>query len=403
MDDATPRPGDPFAAVYGCALAVTHIILTNFRSYARGELSAGACPVVLAGANGTGKTNLLEAISLLSPGRGLRGAKLSQVQRKAPADASKLGEENFADGLWAVSAVIARIPGGAWDIGTGLLPVAANAPARRTIHLNGAAAQSADLAALLPMLWLTPAMDRLFLEGASERRRFLDRLVFALDPPHAKRTARYERAMHERLRLLREGVREESWLDGLEETMAEEGSALTAARLCLIEKLNGELQARGAEGTFPCAHLTLQDALADHANDAPRMQNAFAASRERDMQAGRTSVGPHLADLDVRHTLKRADARDCSTGEQKALLISIVLANAWLQKKRHDDIAPLLLLDEIAAHLDHDRRAALFEEILALRSQAWLTGTDRGLFAPLEDHAEFFTIEAGCFVPTERT
>jgi DNA replication and repair protein RecF len=403
MDDATTRPGDPFAVAYGCALAVTGIILTNFRSYARAELRVDASPVILAGANGTGKTNLLEAISLLSPGRGLRGAKLSAIQRKAPADAAKLREEAFAEGLWAVSAVVARNPGGAWDIGTGLLPVAAGARARRTIHLNGAVAESADLAELLPMLWLTPAMDRLFLEGASERRRFLDRLVFALDPPHAKRAARYERAMHERLRLLRDGVRDRSWLDGLEQTMAEEGSALIAARLSLIEKLNGELQARGAEGAFPCAHLTLQDGLAEHASDLPCLQSAFAASRERDAEAGRTNVGPHLADLEVRHTLKRADARDCSTGEQKALLISIVLANAWLQKKRHDGIAPLLLLDEIAAHLDTDRRAALFEEILALRAQAWLTGTDRSLFAPLQNRAEFFAIEAGCFVPTERT
>src|SRR5258707_6675411 len=157
MDDATTRPGDPFAAVYGCALAVTRIILTNFRSYARAELRVDACPVILAGANGTGTTNLLEAISLLSPGRGLRGAKLSAIQRKAPAAASKLREDAFADGLWAVSAVIARSPGGAWDIGTGLLPVAMNAPARRTIHLNGAPPDSADLAELLPMLWLTPA------------------------------------------------------------------------------------------------------------------------------------------------------------------------------------------------------------------------------------------------------
>ena len=208
--------------------------------------------------------------------------------------------------------------------------------------------------------------------------------------------------MHERLRLLRDGVRDRSWLDGLEQTMAEEGSALTAARLSLIERLNAELQARGAEGAFPCAHLALQDALGENAIDAPCLQDALAASRERDAESGRTSVGPHLADLEVRHTLKRADARDCSTGEQKALLISIVLANAWLQKKRHDGIAPLLLLDEIAAHLDSDRRTALFEEILALRSQAWLTGTDAGLFAPLEGRAEFFAVEAGCFVPMER-
>jgi DNA replication and repair protein RecF len=209
--------------------------------------------------------------------------------------------------------------------------------------------------------------------------------------------------MYERLRLLRDGVRDRAWLDGLEQTMAEEGSALTAARLSLIERLNTELVYRGAEGAFPCAHLTLQGTLGENAIDAPRLQDAFATSRERDADSGRTSVGPHLADLEVRHTLKRADARDCSTGEQKALLISIVLANAWLQKKRHDGIAPLLLLDEIAAHLDSDRRAALFEEILALRSQAWLTGTDRSLFAPLEERAEFFAIEAGRLIAMERT
>ncbi|HEY4264822.1 MAG TPA: hypothetical protein VGM72_05850, partial [Micropepsaceae bacterium] len=255
---------------------------------------------------------------------------------------------------------------------------------------------------LIPMLWLTPAMDRLFLEGASERRRFLDRLVFALDSTHAKRATRYERAMHERLRLLRDGSRDRVWLDGLEETMATEGAGLTAARLSVIERLNGELEIRGMEGAFPCAHLSLQDSLQGCANDPARLQSALAASRERDAEAGRTNAGPHLADLEVRHTAKRSDARDCSTGEQKALLISIVLANAWIQKRRRDGIAPLLLLDEIAAHLDVQRRAALFAEILALGSQAWLTGTDRSLFAPLQEHAAFFSIDAGRFVPMER-
>jgi len=401
MDDANSRPGDRFAAADPRALAATRVSLTNFRSYARAELRVDALPVVLAGANGTGKTNLLEAISLLSPGRGLRGAKFSTVQRKAPMEASAAKDDAFADSLWAVSATIARTDG-LWEIGTGLLPSAAGSPARRTLHLNGAPAESADLAELLPMLWLTPAMDRLFLEGASERRRFLDRLVFALDATHAKRAARYERAMHERLRLLRDGSRDRAWLDGLEETMAEAGAALTAARLSAIERLNAELERRGAEGAFPCAHLALADALGEGAIEMPRLQTAFAASRERDAEAGRTGVGPHLADLEVRHTVKRADARDCSTGEQKALLISIVLANAWLQTKRHDGIAPVLLLDEIAAHLDVKRRAALFEEILALQSQAWLTGTDKSLFAPLEACASFFAIEGGRFVKMER-
>jgi DNA replication and repair protein RecF len=261
---------------------------------------------------------------------------------------------------------------------------------------------SADLAELLPMLWLTPAMDRLFLEGTSERRRFLDRLVFALDSAHAKRAARYERAMHERLRLLRDGSRDRAWLDGLEESMGEDGGAMTAARLLVIDRLNGELETRGVEGAFPCAHLALRDSSADAAADPARLQNALAGARERDAESGRTTIGPHLADLEVRHTVKRSDARDCSTGEQKALLISIVLANAWLQKNRNDGIAPLLLLDEIAAHLDIGRRAALFEEILALGSQAWLTGTDASLFTPLHGRAGFFCIEAGHFVPMER-
>jgi DNA replication and repair protein RecF len=405
MDDADRRPGDPFAGQAtrtesACALAVTQVDLTNCRSYARGCLRVESLPVVLAGANGTGKTNLLEALSLLSPGRGLRGAKLASIQRKAPADAAARTDA-FADSLWAVSAVLARLEG-QWEIGTGLLPGNPHAPPRRALHLNGAPAESGDLAELLPLLWLTPAMDRLFLEGASERRRFLDRLVFALDPAHAKRAIRYERAMHERLRLLREGSRDRVWLDGLEENMAADGAGLTAARLLVIARLNGELEARGGEGAFPCAHLNLQDASQESAGYPPRLRNALAAARERDAEAGRTTQGPHLADLEVRHTGKRSDARDCSTGEQKALLISILLANAWIQKKRHDGIAPLLLLDEIAAHLDVQRRGALFAEIIALGSQAWLTGTDRSLFAPLSGRAAFFSIDAGRFIPMER-
>jgi DNA replication and repair protein RecF len=394
MDDARPRPEDVFAAASGCALAVSRITLTNFRSYASAELGVESVPVVLTGPNGAGKTNLLEAISLLSPGRGLRGAKLTALQRKAPAE--RAVSERGADALWAISATIARVDGN-WDIGTGLVP-SEGPTARRTLHLNQAPADSADVAELLPMLWLTPVMDRLFLEGASDRRRFLDRLVFALDSGHARRMSRYERAMQQRLKLLRDGVRDRVWLDGLEKSMAEEGAAVSCARLSLIETLNGELAARGAEGAFPCAHLALADALGESATDALRLQDAFASSRERDAESGRTHCGPHLSDLEVRHTIKRADARDCSTGEQKALLISIVLANGWLQKKRRDGIAPILLLDEIAAHLDGKRRTALFEEILALSSQTWLTGTDANLFAPLEERAVFIGVEAARFV-----
>jgi DNA replication and repair protein RecF len=377
-------------------LSLGRIALTNFRSYAMAELEVAAKPVVLAGANGSGKTNLLEAISLLSPGRGLRGAKLDAIQRRAPIAQARDHDTAFADSLWAVAANIVR-PDGAWDVGTGLTQTQGPAM-RRALHLNGAPASSADVVELLPVLWLTPAMDRLFLEGAGERRRFLDRLVFALDSAHARRAARYERAMQERMRLLKDGVRDAAWFDGLEETMAAEGCAITQARLSAIETLNAELAARGAEGAFPCAHLALTDALGESAVDADRLKHSLSSSRERDREAGRTLAGPHLADLEVRHTLKRADARDCSTGEQKALLVSIVLANAWMQKRRRDGMAPLLLLDEIAAHLDPQRRAALIEELLALQAQAWLSGTDKSLFAAFEREAQFFSISAGQFV-----
>jgi DNA replication and repair protein RecF len=375
------------AAAPGCALAATRIALQGFRSYAQSELRVHAGLVVLYGGNGIGKTNLLEAVSLLSPGRGLRGAKLAAIARK-----TANGE---VAGNWTVSATVSRSAEGEWQIGTGCMANGSGQP-RRIFHLNGAPADAAEVAELIPILWLTPAMDRLFLEGALMRRRFLDRLVFALVPSHARKSARYERAMTERLRLLREGTRRGSWLDALEKTMAEEGSAINAARHEMVECLNTELNARRAEGAFPCARLSLAGESGDTAADTAVLAEALAASRQRDRDSGRTHCGPHTADLEVEHVTRRSDARECSTGEQKALLISIVLADAWLKRKRHG-LAPMLLLDEIAAHLDAQRRAALFDEIAALNSQAWLTGTDRHLFDPLSQNAAFVTIESGGF------
>ena len=388
MKDAPLHPGVPFPAA-SVRLSLIRLRLVNFRSYAVAELNVEPGPVILVGGNGTGKTNCLEAISLLSPGRGLRGAKLAELQRKAPHEtvARELDEADpLSASLWAVAGTIARADG-TWDIGTGLAPAGADVNPRRTMHLNGAPAQGADLAELVPMLWLTPAQDRLFLEAASERRRFLDRLTFALDSAHARRVVRYERAMRQRLRLLRQQRDPDPvWLDALEETMAETGAGITQARLSLVEKLNGELTVRGAAGAaraagaFPCAHLALADPLGEDAADTQTLRTRFAGARRRDGEAGRTTLGPNAADLAVRHTSKRADARDCSTGEQKALLISIVLANAWLQARKDGAAPPILLLDEIVAHLDAAHRAATEGEIAEMASLVE-RGLQRGALA----------------------
>ncbi len=385
-------------------LAVTRLSLRNFRSYADAELGVSGAPVVLAGPNGAGKTNLLDAISLLSPGRGLRGAKLGAHVRHGPAAPS--------EALWAVAAQVTR-GGEAYEIGTGLT-LGPNGGERRAVRLNGVAApSSADLGDVVQMLWLTPAMDRLFIEGASGRRKFLDRLVLGFDAGHARAATRYETAMRERARLLKFGPRDPVWLDGLEATMAEAGLAIAIARAETVQRLNAALTARGgvthdsaAHGAFPSAHLTLDGEtdvlLTEHGDGtAALLRERLARARIRDAEAGRTTVGPHLTDLAVRHTQKRADARECSTGEQKALLIAIILADAWELSHMREGHAPILLLDEIAAHLDARRRAALFEEILALGAQAWMTGTDLALFDGLAARADIFHVNDGQFARQE--
>ena len=367
-------------------LAVTRLSLTNFRSYATGEIAVSGTSVVLAGPNGAGKTNVLDAISLLSPGRGLRGAKLAEHARKGPV----ASEET----LWAVAATVSR--GGAdYEIGTGLTQASASRQVRH-VRLNGAPAQSsADLGDVVQLIWLTPAMDRLFIESAGGRRRFLDRLVLGFDSAHARAATRYETAMRERARLLKYGPRDPAWLEGLENEMAEAGIQIAQARALTVERLSHALQERGQAGAFPSASLALSDDL--HLSGADDLRTAFAASRIRDAEAGRALAGPHTTDLLVRHTAKRAEARDCSTGEQKALLISIILADARELARARQGLAPILLLDEIAAHLDAVRRAALFEEIHALSAQAWMTGTDLSLFR--EARAEIFDVRDGVFHP----
>jgi DNA replication and repair protein RecF len=394
------RPDGAPSPIAECVpqLAVTRLVLTQFRSYAAGTLDTSGRPVVLAGPNGAGKTNVLDAISLLAPGRGLRGASLSDHIRKGPVETAN-------NALWAVAATITRGTE-SYELGTGL-GLNAQGSERRRMHLNGAPlTNTSELAEIVQMIWLTPAMDRLFTEGASGRRKFLDRLVLGFDSAHARNASRYETAMRERLRLLKFGPRDPAWLDGLEIEMAETGIATAIARAETVARLNVALSERGNAGAFPSAQLALEgEADALISEDAAAAEGEFRArwakTRMRDAEARRTTFGPHASDLAVRHTEKRMNAADCSTGEQKALLISIVLADAWELARAREGHAPLLLLDEVAAHLDLKRRGALFEEILALGAQAWMTGTDLSLFEGLESRADIFLVNAGTFARQE--
>ncbi|HUN51596.1 MAG TPA: DNA replication/repair protein RecF, partial [Candidatus Sulfotelmatobacter sp.] len=366
MNSGTGRAVRPAAADAGLgALAVRRLLLTDFRCYAGLRLDIAAGPVVLTGGNGAGKTNLLEAISFLSPGRGLRRARLTEVTRRGAAPAA----------AWAVHAALAG-PRGDCEIGTGLAPAEAGGDIaeRRLVRLDGAAATGpSQLAEVASVVWLTPQMDRLFSEGAAGRRRFLDRLVFGLDPGHARRVAAYEKAMRERTRLLQSGRFDPAWVGALEGTMAEWGVAVAAARRDAIARLGAALEA--ASGPFPRALLGVEGLLERWLDEAPalavedRYRERLAERRGRDAEAGGAGEGPHRSDLRVAHAAKDMPAELCSTGEQKALLIAIVLANARLQAARRAAV-PILLLDEVAAHLDAARRAALFEAIGALGAQA---------------------------------
>ncbi len=386
---------NPLAATRPAAaepLAVRRLQLTDFRNYASLRLSLEASSVVLTGPNGAGKTNLLEALSLLVPGRGLRRAKIAALARR-----------EAGDGLWAV-AVGVQTPDGVVEVGIGRDPKAAEGGRdRRLLRINGHDPRSqAALGDVLHATWLTPEMDRLFLDGASARRRFLDRLAFGFDPAHAIRLADYGRAMRERSRLLLEGAADPGWLDALEETMAETGVAIAETRRAYVRHL-GQAVAE-AVGPFPGVDLAIKGLLEDGlATDtapavAARYRTRLAGLRGRDADAGLATEGPHRSDLAVRHLTKGLPAGDCSTGEQKALLIAVLLADARLQRAVRKT-PPLLLLDEVAAHLDAARRQALFEAIEALGAQAWMTGTEASLFRPLAGRAQFFRVLDGAAVP----
>jgi DNA replication and repair protein RecF len=358
--------------------------------------------VVLTGPNGAGKTNLLEALSLLVPGRGLRGAKFADLGRMVP-------DRNDAAGPGAVWAVAARLVlgGDEVDIGTGQVQADAGRDGR-VVKIDGQMVKrQSDLGRVASAQWLTPQMDGLFIGGTSERRRFVDHLIAGVDPDHAGPLGEYDRALRGRGRVLREArsrrqAADPAWLTALEDAIAAQGIAVAARRREMVAAL-GE-RCRDGDGPFPGAALAMTGTVEDWLDEGPavdaedRFRAHLAASRDADAESGGSAIGPHRSDLAVSHGTTGIAARHCSTGEQKALLVAIVLAAA----RYHAEIcgyAPLLLLDEVAAHLDDVRRRALFETVEALSMQAWMTGTDAAVFAPLGDRVQRFAVADGQISP----
>lgn len=381
-------------------LNVTRLTLTNFRNYDHARLEPGAAPVVLTGTNGAGKTNILEALSFLTPGSGLRRARLSDISRR-------IDGGDTPGCPWAVAGVVAAgnegdvAGGGIVQLGTGLENFHAS---KRQVHVDGQAERAqARLSEHFAAHWLTPQMDRLFLDGSQERRRFLDRLVFGFDPAHAGRMTAYTHAMRERAKLLGEGRFDDAWLSALEDTMATRGVAVAAARLDVAGRLAAVCETMG--GPFPASRLAIDGLAEQNLVKQPalavedRLRAALKSARSRDAEAGCVGGGikgrlPHQSDLVVTHAAKNMDAEQCSTGEQKMLLVGLVLAAAQLSASDEGRL-PVLLLDEVAAHLDAAHREALFARVLELGCQAWFTGTDAALFASLSGKAQFYEVDAG--------
>lgn len=379
------------------AACILRLTLANFRSYHAAQLAlASAGPVVLTGANGAGKTNLIEAISLLAPGRGLRRATMEELAFSE------------GDGAWAVSAEIEGMAGLA-TLGTGIDPPAGedSSPARKCRIDREGVSSAAAFADHLRVVWLTPAMDPLFNGPASERRRFLDRLVLAVDAQHSSRVAALERSLRSRNRLLEDARSDAHWLDAVEHETAEVAVAVAAARAETVNRLSGALAAaRDTAPEFPRAEIALdgwmEKLLPDYS--ATEIEDRYRAllkdNRARDAAAGRTLDGPHLSDLAVTHAGKGIPAVQASTGEQKALLIRLVLAHAGLIKEM-TGFAPLLLLDEIVAHLDPERRAALYDALTGLGAQVWMTGADPAAFGDIAGRAQVFVVRPGTVEPAE--
>ncbi len=375
-------------------LTLQRLALSEFRNYAGLTWSPAVRISVLSGANGSGKTNLLEALSLLVPGRGLRGARLGELPRA--------GAAPHPPACWAVAARLADA-GGSFEIGTGTTPEAA--AGRRVFRLDGAPARSrAAVAERLSAVWLTPQMDRLFVEGPSARRRFLDRLVLALQPDHAREVAAHDESLQGRNRLLQQGCADLAWLDGLEHSLARHAVAVSAARRALVGRMNLLAHAPAGCHGFPPARLRLDCAVAARLEDAPALavedwlREALRARRAADAAAASSSLGAHRADLLLSDLRSGRPAHQGSTGQQKALLIGTVLSHAALIASVRGE-APLLLLDEPLVHLDTAHRAALFEALLELPAPVLLTGTDAEPFAPLAAHAEMLRVACGKLEP----
>ncbi|EAU48167.1 DNA replication/repair protein RecF [Salipiger bermudensis] len=358
------------------ALHLSSLTLSHFRSHKRAAVEVDARPVAIFGPNGAGKTNLIEAVSLLSPGRGMRRASAQEMTRRPEA----LG--------WKIGAVL-HGPEGASEIS-----VRSESGGSRQVEIDGKPAPQTALGRIARVLWLIPSMDRLWIEAPEGRRRFLDRMTLSFFPDHADASLTYEKAMRERNRLLKEQIRDAHWYAALETQMAQSGALIQQNRQAALARLARAQD--GAETSFPAADLALVSTEADIPETEEDLRAVFAEGRFRDMAAGRTLVGPHRSDLYGVFAAKGVPASDCSTGEQKALLISLILANARALAAEIG-APPLLLLDEVAAHLDAGRRAALYDEICALGAQAWMTGTGPELFAELGDRAQRLQVteEAG--------
>lgn len=352
-------------------LALTALTLSHFRSHLRAELRLDGRPVAIYGDNGAGKTNILEAVSLFSPGRGLRRASAAEMARQPEALGWKLKGE-------------LRAPSQAYEVETW-----SEGGTARQVKIDNKSASQLALGQVARVVWLIPAMDRLWIEAAEGRRRFLDRIALSFEPAHAEASLAYEKAMRERNRLLKEQVRDAAWYRVLEDRMAAAGHRIHAARVQAVDLL--QLAQAEAETAFPAAELELLQSEGSMPSTEGDFKEALEESRFRDLAAGRTLVGPHRTDLIGTYRAKGIPAKDCSTGEQKALLVSLILANARALAQR-EGAPPILLLDEVAAHLDAGRRAALYDEICALGTQAWMTGTGPELFAELGSRAQVLEV-----------